>query len=112
MLFRDYISLLFQCYLQDKKYLQTLRDKIKSDEFNKDQMYDPAFEDWKSIDPTNPETHHGNRIKFHRTNIYDPQQGIYTYEDQQDAREKLRVIRECLQKGRERRANTNSKPKD
>jgi hypothetical protein len=111
MLFRDYIDLLYQAYLQDKGYLQTLRDKIKSDEFNKDQMYDPAFEDWKSIDPTNPETHHGNRIKFH-PNPYDPQQGVYTYESRKDAREKLRVIRECLQRGRERRANQNSKPKD
>jgi hypothetical protein len=112
MLFRDYVILLYQSFLQDKNYLQTLRDKIKSDEFNKDQMYDPAFEDWKSIDPSNLETHHGNRIRFHQINIYDPQQGVYTYEDQQDAREKLRIIRECLQRGRERRANTNSKPKD
>ncbi len=112
MLFRDYVELLYQAYLQDKGYLQTLRDKIQSEEFNKESIYDPAFDDWKSIDPINPETHHRNRIKFHRTNIHDPQQGIYTYEDHQDAREKLRVIRECLQKGRERRANKNSKPKD
>ncbi len=112
MLFRDYVELLYQAYLQDKGYLQTLRDKIQSDEFNKDQIYDPAFDDWKSIDPTNPETHHRNKIKFHRTNAHDPQQGIYTYGEQQDAREKLRVIRECLQRGRKRRANKNSKPKD
>ena len=107
MLFREYIEILWQCYLQDASYLQTLRDKIKAEEFNKDQMYDPAFEDWKSIDPRNPDTHHGNRMKFHRTNIHDPQQGIYTYEERQDAREKVRVIRECLQRGRERRANKN-----
>jgi hypothetical protein len=50
-------------------------------------------------------------MKFH-PNPYDPQSGFYTYESRKDAREKLRVIRECLQKGRERRANTNSKPKD
>jgi hypothetical protein len=111
MLFRDYVEILWQCYLQDASYLQTLRDKIKTEEFNKDQMYDPAFEDWKNIDPRNPETHHGNRMKFHRTNIHDPQQGIYTYEQSQDAREKLRVIRECLQRGRERRANKNQ-PED
>jgi hypothetical protein len=110
MLFRDYIELLYQAYLQDKGYLQTLRDKIKSEEFNKDQMYDPAFVDaWKSIDPTNPETHHSNRIKFHRNNIYDPQQGIYTYEHHQDAREKLRVIRECLSRRRERDKHQKSK---
>ena len=109
MLFRDYVELLYQAYLQDVSYLQTLRDKIKTDEFNKDQMYDPAFDDWKSIDPTNPETHHSNRIKFHRTNIHDPQQGIYTYEEHQDAREKLRVIRECLSRRRERDKHQKSK---
>ena len=109
MLFRDYIHLLFQCYLQDASYLQTLRDKIKTEEFNKDQMYDPAFEDWKNIDPRNPETHHGNRMKFHRTNIHDPQQGIYTYEERQDAREKVRVIRECLSRRRERDKHQKSK---
>ena len=101
MLFREYIEILWQCHLQDSGYLQTLRDKIKSEEFNKDQMYDPAFEDWKSINPVNPETHHGNRIKYHPS-PYDPQQGVYTYEDRQDARRKLKVIRECLQRGRER----------
>ena len=101
MLFRDYIELLWQCYLQDSGYLQTLRDKIKSEEFNKDQMYDPAFEDWKSINPANPETHHGNRIKFHPSPL-DPQQGVYTYEQKEEARRRLRVIRECLQRGRER----------
>ena len=109
MLFREYIEILWQCYLQDSGYLQTLRDKIKTEEFNKDQMYDPAFEDWKNIDPRNPETHHGNRMKFHRTNIHDPQQGIYTYEDRQDAIEKVRVIRECLSRRRERDKHQKSK---
>lgn len=101
MLFRDYIELLYQSYLQDKGYLQTLRDKIQSDEFNKDQMYDPAFDDWESIDPANPETHHGNRIKFH-PNPHDPQQGVYTYESRYSNREKLRVIKECLARRKKR----------
>ena len=101
MLFRDYIEILWQCYLQDASYLQTLRDKIKSEEWNKHQMYDPAFEDWKSIDPRNPESHHGNRIKFHPSQL-DPQQGAYTYEQKEEARRRLRVIRECLQRGRDR----------
>jgi hypothetical protein len=109
MLFRDYVELLYQAYLQDKGFLQTLRDKIKSDEFNKDEMYDPAFDDWKSIDPRNPETHHRNRIKFHSVNPYDPEQGVYTYEDRQDAREKLRIIRECLSRRRERVKHQKSK---
>jgi len=54
MLFRDYVELLYQAYLQDKGYLQTLRDKIKSQEFSKDQMYDPAFENWNEIRHEDP----------------------------------------------------------
>lgn len=72
MLFRDYVELLYQAYLHDKGYLQTLRGKIKSEEWNKTQMYDPAFTDWESIIPADPESHHGNRIKY-RPNPYDPQ---------------------------------------
>jgi hypothetical protein len=102
MLFRDFVILLYQGFLEDKNYIMKLRDKIKSEDFLKDVEFDPAFEDWKSIDPTNPETHHGNRIKFHPVNSYDPQQGVYTYEQKEDARRRLRVIRECLQRGRER----------
>lgn len=109
MLFRDYVELLYQAYLQDKDYLQTLRQRIRSEEWNKDQMHDPAFEDWKSIDPRNPKTHHGNKIKFHPTSSHDPQQGIYTYENRQDARENLRVIRECLSRRRKHDKHQKSK---
>jgi hypothetical protein len=112
MLFRDYIEILWQAYLEDRGYLQKLRDRIQSEEFTKDSLFSPEFDDWKSIDPRNPESYHGNRIKFHRSDL-NPQQGVYTYEqDHIGAREKLRIIRECLQRGRERRANKNSKPED
>jgi hypothetical protein len=111
ILYKEYLEILWQAYLEDRGYLQKLRDKIRSEEFNKDQMYDPAFEDWKSIDPRNPETYHGSRIKFHPS-PHNPQQGVITYESRKEDREKLRIIRECLQRGRERRANKNSKPKD
>ena len=109
MLFRDYVELLYQAYLQDKDYLQTLRQRIKAEEWNKDQMYDPAFEDWKSIDPRNPETQNSNRIKFH-PNPYDPQQGVYTYEARQEARKNLRIIRECL--SRRKRYDKHQESKD
>lgn len=78
MLFRDYIELLYQAYLQDKGYLGTLRDRIKSKEFSKDQMYDPGFENWKSIDPRRQETHQRKINRFY-PNPYDPEQGIYTH---------------------------------
>lgn len=109
MLFRDYVEMLYQAYLQDKGYLQTLRDKIKTDDFQKQSEFDPAFEDWQSINPVNPETHHGNRIKFH-PNPYDPQQGVYTYEQRQDARKKLSIIKECL--ARRRECDKHQTPKD
>lgn len=102
MLFRDYIEILWLAYLEDRGYLQKLRDRIQSEEFTKDSLFSPEFDGYKSIDPTNPETHHGSRIKFHPVNSYDPQQGVYTYEDRQDARRKLKVIRECVQRGRDR----------
>ena len=101
MLFRDYVELLYQAYLHDKGYLQTLRDKIRSEEWNKTQMYDSAFTDWETINPANPETHHGNRIKFHPSPL-DPQQGIYTCEGKEESKRRLRVIRECLQRVRDR----------
>jgi hypothetical protein len=109
MLFRDFVILLYQGFLADKNYIIKLRDKIKSEDFLTDVEFDPAFEDWKSIDPTNPETHHGNRMKFH-PNPYDPQSGVYTYENRKDAREKALVIKECLSR---RRKNANyQKPED
>ena len=101
MLFRDYIEILWQAYLEDRGYLQKLRDRIQSEEFTKDSLFSPEFDDFKSINPVNPETHHGNRIKFHPSPL-DPQQGVYTYEQKEEARRRLRVIRECLQRGRDR----------
>ena len=101
ILFREYIEILWQAYLEDRGYLQKLRDIIQSEEFTKDSLFSPEFEDWKSIDPRNSESHHGNRIKFHPSPL-DPQQGIYTCEQREEARRRLRVIRECLQRGRER----------
>jgi hypothetical protein len=99
MLFRDYVELLYQFFLQDKKYIETLRDKIKSDEFNKDQMYDPAFENWKSIDPRRVEKGELPRWKYH-PNPIDPETGVYVYEDRQKAKENWRVVKECLNKRR------------
>ena len=95
MLFREYVELLYQAYLEDRNYLQKLRDKIKSEEFNKDQMYDPSFEDWKSIDPRNPDTYHGSRIRYTPSN-HDPQQGVYTFEQQNKARRLLKLIKESI----------------
>ncbi len=99
MTFRDYIELLFQAYLQDKKYLVTLRQKIKTSEFNKEQMYDPAFSDWKGINPINPDTHQSQRIKFH-PNPLNPEDGIYVDEDKDHSKFKLGFIKQIIRKQR------------
>jgi len=109
MTFRDYIELLFQAYLQDKKYLVTLRQKIKTSEFNKEQMYDPAFSDWKGINPLNPDTHQSQRIKFH-PNPLNPEDGIYVYEDKDHSKFKLGFIKQIIRK--QRNGNTNKKHKE
>ena len=111
MIFSEYVTLLYSAFLEDKNYIETLRNKIRTEEFNRDQMSDPMFQDISLVDPRKPDTYRSRRGKFF-PNPFNPESGVYTYEDHQDAREKLRVIRECLQKGRERRANKNSKPKD
>ena len=99
MLFRDYVELLYQAYLQDKGYIQSIREKIQSEQFNKDQMYDPAFENWKSIDPRRVEKGELPRWKYH-PNPIDPETGVYVYEDRQKAKENWRVVKECLNKRR------------
>jgi hypothetical protein len=99
MLFRDYVELLYQAYLQDKEYLQTLRDKIQKDKFNSDSIFDPAFENWKSIDPRSAEKGELPRWKYH-PNPIDPETGVYVYEDRQKAKENWRVVKECLNKRR------------
>ena len=109
MLFRDYMDLLYQAYLQDKGYLTTLRDRIKSKEFNKDHMHDPGFENWKSISPRRQETHQRKRNRFY-PNPYDPEQGIYTHESYSSETDRTRIIREYLLKRKASRANEIQSP--
>ena len=104
MLFRDYVELLYQAYLQDKGYLQTLRDKIQSEEFNKDQMYDDqVFGNWNSIDPRRVEKGELPRWKYH-PNPIDPETGVYVYESRLKAKEHWRIIKEVMSK---RKRNDN-----
>lgn len=108
MLFREYVELLYQAYLDDRGYLQKLRDRIQSEEFNKDQMYDPSFEDWKSIDPRNPDTYHGNRVKYYPSPL-DYQQGVYTFEERNKARKMLKLIKESVRQ-RKRQNDKHQEP--
>jgi hypothetical protein len=91
MLFRDYVELLYQAYLQDKGYIETLRKKIQSEEFNKEQLYDPAFQNWKQINPADRDTSR-QRVKYHPSPV-DPQQGVYVYEDSDALRHKVEIVK-------------------
>ena len=109
MLFRDYVELLYQAYLQDKGYLQTLRDKIQKDKFNSDSIYDPAFENWRSINPRRVEKGELPRWKYH-PNLLDPETGVYVYENMIKAKENWRIIKEVMSK--RNRNDNHQKSKD
>jgi hypothetical protein len=103
MLFRDYVELLYQAFLQDKGYLTTLRDKIKSDSWTKEQLHDPAFQNWKSINPRDPSTYQ-QQVKYYPNDI-DPEQGVYVYESRALAKRRVNRIRAAREKTR----NDNTK---
>jgi len=108
MIFSEYVKLLYSAYLEDRGYLETLRKKIRSEEFNRDEMIDPAFQNAHSIDPRNPETFKNTRPKYF-PNPYNPESGVYTYEQCQKARERLRIIKECHQKRKKHDQHQKSK---
>ena len=97
MIFSEYVKLLYSAFMEDKGYLETLGKKIRSEEFNRDEIFDPVFQDALSIDPRNLDTFKHTRAKFF-PNPYNPESGMITYEERQKARERLRVIKECRQK--------------
>ena len=97
MIFSEYVKLLYCAFLEDKGYLETLRKKIRSEEFTRDQMYDPVYQDALSIDPRNLDTFKHTKPKYF-PNPYNPESGVITYEERQKARERLRMIKECRQK--------------
>ncbi len=96
MIFREYVELLYQAFLQDKGYIETLRERIQSEEFNKDQMYDSAFQNWKSINPADPYSYR-QKVRYYPNEV-DPQQGVFIYEDRSKAKEDLKLIRRCLKR--------------
>ena len=101
MQFREYVELLYQAYLLDKGYLQTLRDKIKSSAFNQDQMSDAAFEHWREIKPDDPSTFQQSRWTYH-PHPMDPQTGIYVFEDHQKVKRQVENIKDSIRRKRRR----------
>ena len=102
MVFREFCELLYGAYLEDKNYIQKLRDRIKSEEFQKDVMYDTAYLNYMSINPREPSTYQ-QKVKYIPHEL-DPEQGIFVYEDQ-NARRNLEIIKRCMR----RKNDTNKK---
>ena len=72
-------------------------------------MYDPGFKDRKSINSRKQEAHQRKRNGFH-PNPYDPEQEIYTYENQLNTTDGARIIRKyLLTKKEDRKSLLNQK---
>ena len=79
MLFRDYVELLYRAYLEDRKIIQALRDKLKDGSYLQDLEDDPDLQDWIQVNPRAVDPRQRGRSKYHPHPI-DPQQGVRVYE--------------------------------
>ena len=106
MVFREFCELLYGAYLEDKNYIQKLRDRIKSEEFQKDVMYDTAYLNYMSINPRDPSTYR-QKVKYIPHEL-DPEQGIFVYENRNRDQENWKVIKDCINKRRRNDQNSKS----
>ena len=92
MLYRDFQELLYRAYLEDRKIIQRLRDKLKDPDYISDLENDPELQDWQNINPRSIDPRKQGRSKYY-PNPHDPQQGVRVYEDRNPkAMKKLREI--------------------
>jgi len=92
VLYRDFQELLYRAYLEDRKIIQRLRDKLKDPDYISDLENDPELQDWQNINPRSIDPRKQGRSKYY-PNPHDPQQGVRVYEDQNpNAMKKLREI--------------------
>jgi hypothetical protein len=82
MLFRDFVELLYKAYLEDRKIIQTLRDKLKDGSYLQDLEDDPGLDDWQQINPRAIDPRQISKSKYY-PNLYNPQEGIRVYESKQ-----------------------------
>ena len=80
MLYRDFQELLYRAYLEDRKIIQRLRDKLKDPDYISDLENDPELQDWQNINPRSIDPRKQGRSKYY-PNPHDPQQGVRVYED-------------------------------
>lgn len=92
MLYRDFQELLYRAYLEDRKIIQRLRDKLKDPDYISDLENDPELQNWQNINPRSIDPRKQGRSKYY-PNPYDPQQGVRVYEEKNPkAMKKLREI--------------------
>ena len=92
MLYRDFQELLYRAYLEDRKIIQRLRDKLKDPDYISDLENDPEIQDWQNINPRAIDPRKQGRSKYY-PNPYDPLQGVRVYEEKNPkAMKKLREI--------------------
>ena len=104
MLFRDYITLLYRAYLDDRGILKTLRDKLKDGSYLQDLEDDPDLQDWKEINPRAIDPRRQGRSKYY-PNTYNPQEGVRVFESLQSKNPKaLKKIKEIVRKRNSRNA--------
>ena len=96
MLFRDYVELLYRAYLEDRKIIQALRDKLKDGSYLQDLESDPDLQDWIQVNPRAVDPRQRGRSKYH-PNPVDPQQGVRVYESRNK-----RAVRKVLEAVRRR----------
>ena len=80
MLYRDFQELLYRAYLEDRKIIQRLRDKLKDPDYISDLENDPKIRDWQNNNPRSIDPRKQGRSKYY-PNPHDPQQGVRVYED-------------------------------
>ena len=109
MMFRDYITLLYRAYLDDRGILKTLRDKLKDGSYLQDLEDDPDLQDWQEINPRAIDPRRSGRSKYH-PNPYNPQEGVRVFEDIQSKNPRaLKKIKEVVKKRNSKNAENDDK---
>ncbi len=104
MLFRDYVELLYKAYLEDRKIIQALRDKLKDGSYLQDLEDDPGLDDWQQINPRAIDPRQTSKSKYY-PNLYNPQEGVRVFESIQSKNPKaLKKIKEIVKKRNSRYA--------
>ena len=87
MTVRDYVELLYKAYLEDRKIIKRLRDKMKDGSYLKDLEDDAGLQDWENINPRAIDPRQRGKSKSY-PNPVDPQQGVRVFEQKQESSKK------------------------